>query len=205
MYCETAASYWLNIISNVAHIAAAYFAYRYLITNKIKTKLLFILTLLVFLIGIGSTLWHAFPMPLTDFADSFPIGLFAFLTTYVLFQKVVPHKVLVFGMLLFVTVFILLLEPLHLLQGSFPYIVILTVLAGILIKIKQKYQKIPSLWISVLVLFGIAILFRTIDFVTCDFFGIGTHFIWHILVAITCYLGIRFLAKVERLNYESKD
>lgn len=194
-YCETPVSYWLNIVSNAAHFAAAYFAFRYLRTNRIKSKLFFALVALLFFLGIGSTLWHAFPMPLTDFTDSFPSGLFVFLITLALFEKVVPYRSLALGVLFLITMLIIFLEPLHLLHGSFVYIVILGVLAGILIKLKQKYPEVSSLWILVLALFGVAIFFRTIDFVTCDLFGFGTHFVWHMLAAVAAYFGIRFLAK----------
>lgn len=200
LYCETSASYWFNIVSNVAYIVAAYFAYRYFKTRRIKNKILFVLITLLFFLAIGSTLWHAFPMPLTDFADSFPLGLFVFLSTYVLFRKVVPHRGLALGVLSLITILILSLVPLHILEGSFVYIVIFGVLAGIVIKLKQKYPEISSLWILVFALFGGAIFFRTIDFVTCDLFGIGTHFIWHILAAVAAYFGIRFLVEVEHKN-----
>ena len=43
--------------------------------------------------------------------------------------------------------------------------------------------------------FGVAIMVRALDMPLCDYFSLGTHFIWHLLNAVVLYLCVRGLAE----------
>ena len=147
--------------------------------------------------GIESTLWHVFPAPLTDAADIIPLSLYLLIAAYLLLERIVSNRTIVFAALSLLVLFLILIEPLHLLQGSLVYLIIAGVFGLLFYGIKQKYKNLPSLWIWILLVFGSSILFRTIDSVLCESFGIGTHFLWHVLNAIAVYLLIRFLVQLK--------
>lgn len=42
-------------------------------------------------------------------------------------------------------------------------------------------------------IFAIALLFRTIDLMLCDYIPIGTHFLWHLFNGLLVYLVFRAL------------
>ena len=87
-------------------------------------------------------------------------------------------------------------------NGLIPYSIIFVVEAGLLYGLWRKYSNIAGEFALILGVFGVALLFRTVDLPMCANIGIGTHFMWHVLVALAFFLTVRFLVKVD--SYEEK-
>src|SRR3989344_3741454 len=77
----------VNAVTNIALFIAAWFIWKLLEKNKITDWKWRLLPISVFLIGIGSSLYHTFRSPVTMLADAAPIYLF-FLVYFFLFTKI---------------------------------------------------------------------------------------------------------------------
>lgn len=192
----------LNAFTNIAFIIAGLFAWRlYYQTrdNRQRPRFDFLLLIIVmFSIGAGSLSWHTLAKPWAELADAIPILLFIGIYILSFLYRIAGLNIL-FVVLIFIIFEVLntgtiLYAPRDVLNGSLFYIptlLLFFVFAAILI-----YQKISwrGQFIAALLVFGVAIAFRTIDQGICQYFPLGTHFLWHILVALVLYLAFRFLA-----------
>ncbi len=170
----------INIISSVAYLVVAVIAYWYLRKRGHTSP---VLPVLLGLIGLGSMWWHITASPLGDIADTLSIAVFASVAAFMLLQAILRSKLAIGGAFLFLLAAILFTESSDVLNGSLPYIVLL---AGFVVAGTFYAQKFPSskfLVVSAVLTFLSAILFRSIDLSVCSYLPIGTHFLWHILVA----------------------
>lgn len=200
IYCESLGFQPINVISNIAAFIAAYFAYRVLTKNNVRSFNLRIFPLLVVLIGIGSILWHALPNALTDLADVLPLSILILSTFYFLLSKLNVRR---FSRIVILSIFILVQTPfifglVYSLNGFLPYIITFAVAMFLFYKLSKSYHNVIRYMAPIVVVFGIALFFRTIDLTVCPAIGIGTHFLWQILSAVTFYLFVRLLIKIEQ-------
>lgn len=205
-YCERTANTGfaepINTLSNIAFIVAGILAWK--ILSQLKTdqhKSIFDITLLffsIFLIGLGSALWHTIAKPWAELVDVIPILFFISIFILSFLYRIVRMNILM--VILFFLVFqlvntgVILYAPKQALNGSLfyaPTALMFVIFAGFLAKQSSKHR---GLFYTALGIFSIAIVFRTVDQQACQYFPIGTHFIWHILVATVLYLVFRFLA-----------
>lgn len=200
-YCERIDSVtWgepFNIISNIAFLIAAYFLYRKTKNSQppfnISIADIWILTGLIFFIGIGSATWHTLAQHWALWADRTPI--LAFISLFILSSLVRVLKfslakafVIFFGFHV-INSFVLTVFPASTLNGSLFYIPTGALLFGITIILwyreniaVKKYFLIGS------IIFTVAIVFRTMDLSACAVIPIGTHFAWHLLIALTIFV-----------------
>ena len=174
----------LNVLSNVAFLLAASFAYRAVRSHELKSVAL---PILLSAVGIASAWWHLFHTRTGDIADTLSIFLFACVAGVLFLYKTFSSKVRVTVFALVTTVLVLGGEQVRWLNGSMPYVVVLLALglAGMVYA-----QKFPSKRLSVLLMFStflLALTLRSLDSALCSFIPIGTHFLWHILVAFFGY------------------
>jgi len=206
-YCERAgSSSWnaepVNAVTNLAFFVAAWFIWKLLEKHKITDWKWQLLPVSVFLIGIGSSLYHTFRSPLTMLADAVPIYLF-FLVYFFLFSKAflkrtkraVMVTVLFAATLLLVTIY----TPRELLNGSIRHFLNAATLLGMAVVVRVKFGRKANLFFSVFAVYSLAILGRTIEPAVCQFFPVGTHFSWHILTAASAYLATRALLTIRRV------
>ena len=195
-YCEQLLQIgWepINTISNIAFIFAGIFAFYYF-SNE-KSVFTFILPILLILVGVGSSWWHISHTHYGDIADTFFILIFASVVSVLFFRKLLDSwtKVLLsFFVLLGITFFT---EQLDCLNGSLPYVVLFVALIIGSIFYAKKFSSLKPLLITTITTFGIAIIFRSIDVLVCPSISFGTHFLWHILVAV---LGYQLILLVGR-------
>lgn len=199
-YCErVTAVTWdepFNTFSNLAFLVAAFFIYQKASSTLPRAEKPFadiwILVILVFAIGIGSATWHILAERWSLWADRLPI--LVFISLYLLSCLV---RILNFPMAKAFAVFfayhlfnavVLAAFPAATLNGSLFYIPTAVFLFGITLLLWLEMHPVKHFFTTGSILFLIAIVFRTIDLSLCSLFPVGTHFIWHLLVAITIYV-----------------
>lgn len=195
-YCEQlshASVEPINAVTNIAFLFFALLAFYKLRDEKGILK--FILPLLLVLIGIGSAWWHTGHSVGGDIADSLSILVFASVTSILLLRKLFASKAKV--ALVFISLFgtALIAEHIPYLNGSLPYIVLLLGLASAGMFYIRKFPASKNLVVASLLTFGLAIIFRSLDMALCSQLPIGTHFLWHVLVAL---LGYELILLVTR-------
>jgi len=193
LYCErTGPEFWaepLNAWTNLSFIAAAILAARLLHRRGVREKFPWVLASLCFGVGVGSFLFHTFATRWAQWAD------------------VIPIWALILGLVLYVLQRILKLRPgatgavigvLGIAGGAFAYAVgqmndaptpplngslsyapaLLAMLALILVLWKRSDPHVRG-FVAALVLFVVALGFRSADLWVCPHWPAGTHFLWH--------------------------
>ncbi|MFK7890617.1 MAG: hypothetical protein AB8B63_07355 [Granulosicoccus sp.] len=219
LYCErTASGLWnepLNALSNTAFVIAAGWAwlgYRRACGRSVDLLLI----VLAGNIGIASLLFHTFATAWAELADVIAIWVFAAAYTLVTVHRLCGenHK-RSFAVLCMIGVVIWLIIPLTrelgfdsnenrwILNGSIQYLPALLLM--LTFSIAMAMVKHPARWHFILctLIFLAALVFRTIDLMACSTtFGVGTHFIWHLLnatmIGLLLHLQIKYLAAQEQ-------
>lgn len=201
-YCErTDAAFWsepLNAMSNAAFLLAAAIVFLKARKTSATGWPEFALIALVFVIGIGSFLFHTFATRWAGLADVLPITVFIFayfayaLRRFVGFGRIATA----IGTLLFFAVSPLA-EPVFspLVGGSASYLPGLFAMLGIGGCLFAKDHPAARLVFSAGLVFSVSLGFRIADEPLCDIWPIGTHLFWHIFNAVT--LGLLLQAAVR--------
>ena len=165
-----------------------YFYYK---KNKAE-KTLYILPFLIFLISIGSFVFHLKPNLITLLMDVVPIFLFSLSFIYLVNKNLL--KISNFSNLSYLIFFSLttFIVPPYLnfefLNGSESYISnYLFLFFYSLIFYFRNYPERNLLLISFLI-FNFALFFRTIDNEICQNYTNGTHFLWHMINSYLLFL-----------------
>lgn len=198
IYCERLdASFWaepINAITNLAFIVASILAFILYRRAGLKSLAIVGLIALIFLIGIGSFLFHTFANSWSEMADVLPITLFQ-ISFLVIYPRLVLQadwwKIAVLLVVFFALSYLSGLQP-SLLNGSIMYLPAIAILAllGVFhyrIKAGSVAMFVPS------GLFLISLAFRSLDMQFCQSLPIGTHFVWHCLNATLLFLLVKVL------------
>ncbi len=200
-YCERVdAGFWsepLNAITNLAFLLAAYWLFKQTRREQqwVKDGSVTFLIVVLFLIGIGSFLFHTFATRWAGVADVLPIFIFIMTYVYVALRRF-------FGW----SWWIAILGPLALivqtpvygalgLGGASGY---LPALVGLLVLGLCQLHTDREVAISLLItaaIFAMSLSFRSIDELLCGQNPLGTHWLWHCLNALTLYRVTRILAQ----------
>ena len=217
VYCErTSSAFWaepVNALSNLAFLIAGFLILRfYLIQCKERGekthKDFWILLLigLIFIVGIGSFLFHTFATLWALILDVVPIMLFGFIYLGVALKRVMKLNYIKSGICLglFILIFfnldlILPEESLNRSGTYLPYLIALIIFAVILSFRKDPNSK--TFWIASGLL-ACAFISRMVDMVLCPYFPLGTHFLWHILNGIMMYVVVKALVDVQMQESE---
>jgi len=189
----------LNLITNIAFLIAAAFAYEFARKAKTHKNYLLFLTFIVAAVGIGSSIFHAAPNQFTILLDALPIYIFIASTLLLLLQRLTESwRVAMFIVAGFIGVEIIasILIPASFLNGSIRHALTLIFVVSLLIITLKRFGKVAMGLLPVLGLYVLAITARSIDQLVCSNFSLGTHFLWHILNGISCYFVIKFLYKL---------
>lgn len=199
-YCERSAPQFLdeplNVLSNLAFFLAAYYIFRHLFSTQNPESDsrwdLWLLSGLIVTIGIGSSIWHVFATSWTLWADRIPILLFIniFLISFLIriFRLTLLWALALFALFQLVNVAVQFQFPSETLNGSIFYIPTLALLIIITIILWLKnYSELKWHFQIASILFIVALFFRTVDQAVCETIPVGTHFVWHLLVASTIY------------------
>lgn len=215
-YCERAGdpAFWaepFNAISNVAFLLAAMVAAIHLVRSGHGSRRVmeWLLVVLVFVIGIGSFLFHTYATRWASVADTAPIGIFMIgYLGYALRRYIgAPYLVVIAGL----GVFLLAMKaaegipcqpgllPITLaagrpcFNGSLGYVPALAalLLVGAVALVRGHRAGWPVLVAGVL--FAVSLTLRTLDFELCGVTSVmgrarGTHALWHVMNATLLYL-----------------
>lgn len=195
-YCERAGQAGLfaepfNAVTNLFFIAVAVMLVRGLRRLPVdgwKSQLdLWLLTLFLFGIGIGSGLWHMVPVHTTLLMDVIPITLFINLYIISALRRLF-HFSWVRAGLGWATYFAAsiaaqkLLPP-DLLNGTIMYIPTYATLVVLTVALWARDRAVGKVFVQAVLVWSMALVFRTIDMEICSRFAFGTHFLWHTLNA----------------------
>jgi hypothetical protein len=159
---------------------------------------------LLFLNGIGSTLYHAFrSSQLMLLLDWLPASLMNLILVYYLWYKLIYKKALaVFMVLAFYAVAFLVMNFLGSSLGdlaiNISYLLVgLALIIPFIIYLKRTHFKNGYLVLLTFIFLGLALLFRTLDYPTSNpwpsLLPMGTHFLWHITSSLAVFtLGFYF-------------
>lgn len=192
---------WNAVSSLFMILPAVYWFLKLRKSGKIHAFVLFAL-IMVFLGGLGSTLFHAFRMSKVFLMlDVIPSAILTLSIGIWYWLRILPKWWYV--LLIFVPVFALR----FFLFGQLPQHVGINVsyaISGLLVVVplmiflyRNQFQKF-WLVIAVLASFSLALLFRQLDPFRIYFLPQGTHFLWHLFSAIGAYFMIGYL------NYASR-
>ena len=207
-YCErTSEGLWaepLNVISNLAFLIVFILVLK-LFKNNIKNQYLkywdiSLLVVLLMCITLGSTLWHIFAQQWALYMDIIPILLFINVFIISCFYRVLQLNtlfvVLFFGVYQLFNFLVQQQYSIETLNGSIFYVPVLLTLVIIMLTTCLKKRPICHNYLIAVSLFVLALGLRTLDNSQCDNFPVGTHFLWHIIIATMLY----FLATSLILN-----
>ena len=201
-YCERVTpDFWaepVNAVSNLSFILAAWFALRLVHNLGIRRLDCYWLILLVFLIGIGSFLFHTFANHWSLLADIVPIYIFqlSIIAFYGAAIAKLKRRSQLGGSAMLLAGFIVLtflfsLFPRDLLNGSIIYIPVVLIFVGLgIYQAMQPWNERYTLLVASLLLV-LALVFRTVDADICRSLLVGTHFLWHLINGCVLYLVIK--------------
>ncbi|MGD8572319.1 MAG: ceramidase domain-containing protein [Gammaproteobacteria bacterium] len=199
-YCERIApGLWgepLNLLSNAAFLIAGFLAWRMLTTDRFQWHRspadITLLVALLFAIGIGSGLWHLTAHYWALWSDRIPILLFINLYLLSCLFRVVDLSVIggigVFAGYHVINAGTLLMLPADFMNGSVFYLPTWFFLAGITVVIWHRQYNVKQYFSWALIVLTVSLAFRTMDNAICGALQTGTHFLWHLLNAITLYI-----------------
>jgi len=203
-YCERLdAAFWaepLNAVTNGAFLIAAFVLFRRLYRSGDLAALA--LTGLVALIGVGSFLFHTFATRWAAISDVLPIMLFMLAAVFVGLQRrfgLAAQFAALGVMVFFLSGVMVGSSPLATVipGGSASYLPALLTLALFAVVLVRKGDVFARFFVLASAAFALSLTLRTLDMPLCDAVPFGTHFIWHILNAITLYLVVRGLLREE--------
>ncbi|CAO4170299.1 ceramidase domain-containing protein [Methylorubrum populi] len=207
-YCErTDAGFWaepVNALTNAAFLLAAGLAVRHARGDGPVLAL----AAVVFVVGLGSFLFHTLANRWSMLADVIPIAVFIygyFALAMIRFFGLGP--LVATAVTLTFAAFNLGLTPAldalsgrsvaGLTNGSIDYVPAILALLGVGLALLPRA---PGIARSVLVTAGIflvSLAFRTVDVASCGSLPLGTHFLWHVLNAVVLYRLLVAAAEFE--------
>jgi hypothetical protein len=189
-YCErTDASFWsepVNAVTNAAFLIAAVIMW-----GRVRGQgmpLAIFLCAVLFVIGVGSFLFHTFATQWAALADTLPILIFILAYIYVanLHYWRWPWWGALLGMLAFIPYAAALTPAFRALPffatSAFYWPVPLLILAYAALLFRRYPDTARGLAIGAGILI-VSLVFRTLDQPVCGRFPLGTHFMWHLLNA----------------------
>lgn len=199
----------LNVLSSFAFIYVAIAIYRYYRREEdIQNKRIWDiqgLTFLCFIIGVNSTVFHAFPTPTTELLDTLSIVMFI-----IIYFWSVLFRIGRCNLFQATICFVAFLGFSHILVHQFPRALndsigyLSSMIALIMIAVHLHLKARPSSQHFMLAaIVGVCSLFcRAIDHEICPMLPIGSHFVWHTLNATLLYILLKQL--VRNVNREAR-
>jgi hypothetical protein len=150
---------------------------------------------LVVAFGVGSALFHTAATRATQLLDVVPIALFFLAYLWIYLRRVLDCGLAVSaGALVAFTLAAYFARQFpSVLNGSLTYAPALAVTISLAIGHWRAQGQSRGDLLGAAGVFGVAILFRTLDNWLCPAFPTGTHFAWHLLTATALYLATRGL------------
>ncbi len=209
VYCERLSpEFWAepaNAISNLGFVLVGIWAL-YRAKRCAASAMVVFLSAMVAVVGLGSFLFHTYANTLSLVGDLLPIFIF---TSAYLYHSLRHYmnwtRGRAWGTLAAVVLsmlFVQVVVPNRILNGSLLYVPPLVALFSIANAVKRRRLAIAQRYQAAAIVFALSLALRTIDFVVCDSFPMGTHFLWHLFNG-AC-LGLLMLVAFQFDSTESK-
>ena len=208
LYCERIGpEYWsepVNAVTNIAFILSAV-AVTMVICNAprgVQRDIgVWALNGLIYLIGIGSWLFHTHAVLWALLADIFPIAGFILLYTWYALRHLVGVKWWVCALGAAVVLGIAVIINIFTGYEGGAYIAALCALGGIgtYLQLGPRHRAGPPLLLAAMV-FIVSLTLRTLDQPLCAQIVLGTHFVWHILNSVVLFVVAYTLIKSMGAN-----
>jgi hypothetical protein len=183
----------INSVSNVALLIAALAAWWKGRQVQALSAGLWVLLGLSVRVGLGSALWHTFATPRALVLDVVPLMLFQLASLWLYGRHVAGLPTTAVAVLLLLYLGAGLWPPQYQgwLNGVLLYAPTLAVawVVGLHYCLSARPERLVLL--AGAVVFCAALTCRTIDLLVCRQVPLGTHFLWHVLLAFTVYLALR--------------
>lgn len=205
IYCErTDAGFWsepVNALTNLLILCAGFFGLAQVRSRKtgVYAK---VLCWWVVVIGLGSLLFHTTAIELTKWADIIPIATFTLAMSIFCLRrfsglnwpKTAAYFISYFALISIITWLI----PSWLSEATNNTTAYLPALAGFaFFGIVALIYGSPAGWFCIVcaVLLFAGFVFRAIDQDVCQAFPLGTHFMWHVLIAVMLAVTLTAVAR----------
>jgi hypothetical protein len=194
IYCERTGPGLLaepvNALTNAAFFLAAVLLWRMARRPELASPSIVLLLGLVLAIGTGSTLFHTFATTWARVLDELPILLFQLLFVWLYARRVMALGRLPAGAVLaaFLGAALYARQFPHLLNGSLVYAPALALVGALGVFHYATRQPARGRLLFAAGVLAAAVGLRTLDAASCERFPLGTHFLWHLLVAAVIYL-----------------
>lgn len=194
-YCErTAVGLFnepINALTNLCFVVAAALVWKHAKQLSRSSVGLgdSVLVVLMVCIAVGSGLFHTFANPVSEWLDVLPIMALQLVWLWLYLKRIMNVRpavrfVLTLGYLFTSVAFSLLPDPT---PGSMGYLGPLLVITLLGIYHKDHAPREPQLLFVMAGVFFVSLIFRSVDQASCQYFSVGTHFIWHVLNAVVLY------------------
>lgn len=199
----------LNVISSFAFIFVAIAIYRFYHRHEDLERRwiwdIHALTVLCFIIGVNSVVFHAFPTPTTELMDTLAIVFFIIIYFWSVLFRIGRCNLFQAGIC-----FVAFVGFSHILVHQFPKALndsigyLSSMIALIIIAVHLHLKARPSSQHFMLAaLVGVVSLFcRAIDRGVCTEFPFGTHFLWHVCNATLLYILLKQI--IRNVNREAR-
>jgi hypothetical protein len=206
IYCERLGpGLWaepLNALTNLAFILAGLLlvvALRRAEPEVRRDPAILGLTGLLFVIGLGSGLFHTFATAWAVLADVIPIALFILLYMYLALRRLVALPLWGCGLGVATVLLLTVVMPLGFGFSISTYGVALLAMLGVggFLHVARRHPAGPRI-LAAAGLFAVSLALRTADLPLCATLPSGTHFLWHILNAAVLYSLVRTMMRHGR-------
>ena len=185
----------LNAVSNISFLLAAWAAWVLATRTGALSAGVRVLIALAASVGIGSILWHTYPVSLTLILDIVPILFFIIWYIWLYTRNVIGMRSLfaVASGAAFLIATFLVIPYSDVLHGALVYTpgLMVALVLGVFHATERRVARFTLL--AAAGVYMAALFFRTIDNEVCPVLPIGTHFLWHILIGLVTYLAMRSL------------
>lgn len=199
LYCERLGPGLLaepvNAITNAAFFVAAWYAWRDArAVGRLDATTLTLIGLIA-AIGMGSALFHTFATGWARLLDELPILLLQLLFLWTYSRRVIGVAWWVSAAMVaaYLALAVYCRGFGHLLNGSLIYAPALAMSLGLGVYHWRTQPRFRTWLLRAAAMLLVAIVMRTFDAAVCERFALGTHFMWHLLVAGVTYLSMRAL------------
>jgi hypothetical protein len=206
IYCERLGpGLWaepLNALTNLAFILAGLLlvvALRRAEPELRRDPAILGLTGLIFVIGLGSGLFHTFATAWAVLADVIPIALFILLYMYLALRRLVALPLWGCGLGVAIVLLLTVVMPLGFGFSVSTYGVALLAMLGVggFLHVARRHPAGPRI-LAAAGVFAVSLAFRTADLPLCAALPLGTHFLWHVLNAAVLYSLVRTMMRHGR-------
>lgn len=199
----------LNVLSNIGFIYVAYAIYRYYKRNEdIGRRRIYdiqAMTVLIFVIGINSILFHMMPSALTELMDTLPIVVFIliyFVSVIVRIGRCNIFQTIICAIAFMGFSHMLVSQFPRALNDSIGYLSSMIALIGIAIYLHLRARPSSQYFMLASIIGVVSLFCRAIDKAICDVWPYGTHFIWHSLNALLLYILMKQI--IRNVNRDAR-